>query len=143
MKVKIRKRSDKAVIPQLSHSSDAGLDLTATSLLIVDEGDYGYYDYGTDLSISIPENHVGLIFPRSSISKTGMLLCNAVGVVDSGYLGEIRCRFKYIKGTKAYEVGERIAQLIILPYPPIELEEVEQLGESSRMEEGFGSTNVD
>ncbi len=143
MKVKIKKRSDKAVIPQAAHASDAGLDLTATSLAIVDEGEYGYYDYGTDLSIMIPEGYVGLIFPRSSVSKTGMLLANSIGVVDSGYLGEIRCRFKYIKGTKAYNIGDRIAQLIIMPFPSVEFEEVNEFGETSRMENGFGSTNIE
>lgn len=138
MKVKIKKLVPQAIIPTYANRTDAGLDLTAVYIKVEDPHEYGYYEYGTGLSIEIPEGYVGLIFPRSSISKTGMILSNAVGVLDPGYLEEIKLRFKYVKGTKSYEVGDRIGQLIIMPFPPIEFEEVDNIGESLRS--GFGST---
>jgi len=140
MKVKIKKLVPQAIIPTYANRTDAGLDLTAVYIKVEDHHEYGYYEYGTGLAIEIPEGYVGLIFPRSSISKTGMILSNAVGVLDPGYVGEVKLRFKYIKGTKAYDVGDRIGQLIIMPYPPIEFEEVEELSNTERGEGGFGST---
>lgn len=141
MNVKIKRLSDNAVVPSYAHDTDAGLDLVATSMSIIEDSEFGYYEYGTGLAVSIPDGHVGLIFPRSSISNTGMLLSNSVGVIDSGYLGEIKFRFRYIKGTRHYNVGEKVGQLIIMPYPKIEFEEVEDLGESERGSGGFGSTD--
>lgn len=138
MQVKIKKLHENAVIPQYAKKGDAGLDLTATSLAI-----QGYnYVYGTGLAVEIPEGHVGLLFPRSSISKTGMWQTNSVGVIDSGYRGEIKVVLR-TDGThaEAYKVGERIAQLIIVPYPKIELLEVGELSDTDRGEGGFGSTN--
>lgn len=140
MKVKIKKLVPQAIVPTYANRTDAGLDLTATYIKVEDHHDYGFYEYGTGLAIEIPEGYVGLIYPRSSISKTGMFLANGVGVIDSGYRGEIKLRFKYIKGTKAYDVGDKIGQLVIVPYPPIEFEEVEELSETDRGEKGFGST---
>lgn len=142
VQVKIKKLSDNAVIPIYAHGIDSGMDLTAASLLIDEKPHYGYYEYGLGFSVSIPKDYVGLIFPRSSISKTGMILANSIGVIDPGYLGEVKCRFKYIKGTKAYEVGDKIAQLIIIPRPQIEFVEVTELEQSERGQGGFGSTGV-
>ena len=141
MKVKIKRLSENSIIPSYSKPGDAGLDLTATWIKVEDHNKYGYFEYGTGIAVEIPEGHVGLIFPRSSISNTGMFLSNSVGVIDSGYRGEIKLRFKYISGTNAYNVGDRIGQLIIIPYPTIEFEEVEDLGSSERGDGGFGSTN--
>jgi dUTP pyrophosphatase len=141
MKVKIKKLVPEAVIPSYASHGDAGLDLVATYIKVEDHNTYGYFEYGTGIAVEIPEGYVGLVFPRSSISKTGMLLTNSVGVIDSGYRGEIKLRFKYISGTKSYEVGDKIAQLIILPYPAIEFEQVEELSNTSRSDGGFGSTD--
>jgi len=141
MKVNIKKLNESAVIPSYSKAGDCGLDLTATSKEIVDKGSYGYIEYGTSLAIELPENFVGLIYPRSSISNTGMIMANSVGVVDAGYRGEIKIRFKAIPDTKQYEIGERVAQLVIMPYPHIEFEEVNELSNTERNEGGFGSTN--
>lgn len=140
MKIKIKKLSQDAVIPTYANVSDAGLDLVATWIKVEDHNNYGYFEYGTGLAIEIPEGYVGLLFPRSSISKTGMFLSNSVGVIDSGYRGEIMARFKYISGTKSYSIGDKIAQLIILPYPKIEFEEAEYLSQTDRGDGGFGST---
>ena len=140
MKVKIKKLHPDAVIPKYAHDTDAGLDLVATSLDY--NPTYDFFEYGTGLAISIPEGHVGLIFPRSSISKMDLTLANSVGVIDSGYTGEIMFRFKSIGDglQDLYSVGDKIGQLIIMPYPKVEFEEVDDLGESERGSGGFGST---
>lgn len=141
MKIAIKKFSKDAVIPTYSKEGDAGLDLTAVKETIIENKDYGYVEFDTDIGVEIPLGYVGLVFPRSSISTTGMLLSNSVGVIDSSYRGSIKLRFKYIKDSNKYKVGDRIAQLIIIPYPKIEFEEVEELSTSERGEAGFGSTN--
>lgn len=141
MQVKIKTLSDKAVIPSYAHSSDAGLDLVATSVI----GETPQrITYGTDLAIEIPEGYVGLIFPRSSIRKYDLILSNCVGVVDSGYRGEIIATFLKTESARAietvYKVGDKIAQLIILPYPKIELVLTGELSDTERGARGFGST---
>lgn len=140
MNINIERLHVDAVIPVYAKDGDAGLDLTAVSKKIVDEKDHGYISYGTGLAMEIPKGFVGLIFPRSSISKTGLLLANAVGVVDSGYRGEIECRFKFISGAKDYAVGDKVAQLIVIPIPSVDFTLVEKLSDSDRGTGGFGST---
>ena len=140
MEVKIKKLHPDAVIPVYSKPGDAGLDLTATS---IDDDLYGNIIYGTGLAIEIPEGHVGLLYPRSSNSKTDLYLTNHVGVVDSGYRGELMFKFRPINGiTDAYiyAVGDRIGQLIIMPYPSIKLVQTDELTDSERGDGGFGST---
>jgi len=141
MIVKIKKLDPTAVTPAYAKAGDAAVDLTAISLSKVDKDEFGYLEYGTGLAIEIPEGYVGLIFPRSSISNSGLILTNSVGVIDSGYRGEIKFRFKHIPDTSFYKVGDRIGQLIIMPYPQIEFEEVQELSSTERGEGGFGSTN--
>lgn len=140
MLIKIKKLTANAVTPSYANPGDAGMDLTATSISIVDTKDYGYIEYGTGIAVDIPEGFVGLLYPRSSISKTGMWLANAVGLIDSGYKGEIKARFKAIPNTKIYDVGERIAQLVLMPVMQVTIEETDILSESERGEGGFGST---
>ena len=140
MQVRVKRLHEEATIPAYSKPGDAGLDLTAISAT---RDDYGNVVYGTGLAIEIPEGYVGLIFPRSSNSKTDLYLTNHVGVIDSGYRGEIM--FKYrpkdtLLNAKVYAVGDRIGQLMILPYPAIELVEATGLSDSERGEGGFGST---
>jgi len=138
MKVKIKKLHENAIIPKYAKLGDCGLDLTATSFT----PGRGFMEYGTGLAIEIPEGYVGLIFPRSSISNKALTLANSVGVIDSGYRGEIKCRFYSANDQfTSYNLGDRIAQLVILPYPEIELEEIEELSETERSIGGFGSTN--
>lgn len=138
MKVKIKKLHPDAIIPKYSKQGDAGMDLTAIS----EEwnGETSMVTYDTGLSIEIPEGYVGLLFPRSSISKTVLSLANSVGVIDSGYRGPIVLKFRYPEEGGAYDVGDRVGQILILPYPQIEFEEVGELSESERGEGGFGST---
>ena len=92
--------------------------------------------------MEIPEGHVGLLYPRSSISKTSCSLRNAVGVIDSGYRGEIMLKFSCSTNLNIYNVGDRVAQLIIMPYPQVQFEEVEELSDTDRGEGGFGSTGA-
>lgn len=169
MKVRIKKLHQDAIVPTYAKKGDAGMDLTAV--------DY-YYDlegnivYRTGLAIEIPEGYVGLIFPRSSICNRDINLTNAVGVIDSGYRGEITMKFKpslcfqpnentdYLASDKfddhdgvyipydkkipiephVYNWGERIGQIIIMPYPQIEFEEVNELTRTERGLNGYGSS---
>lgn len=140
MKVKI-KLSEGAVMPKYAKPGDAGMDLTAISEKIIIKEDFGYIEYGTGISLEIPEGYFLDIRPRSSISETGLFLANAPGTIDSQFRGELKCRFKWIPDTKKYKVGDRVAQIILLPYPKIEWEEVNELQPTERGEGGFGSTN--
>jgi dUTP pyrophosphatase len=138
MKVKIKRLHKDAVIPSYAKHGDAGLDLVATSIISFDKEQV---TYGTGIAIEIPEGFVGLIFPRSSIRKYEQYLSNSVGVIDSGYRGEIQATFnsRYYADVK-YKVGDKIAQLLILPYPSVEFEETDELSSTERGEGGFGSS---
>ena len=136
MQVKIKKLHPKAVIPSYSKPGDAGMDLTITSIISENSLDISY---GFGIAVEIPEGFVGLVFPRSSIRKTDLILSNSVGVIDSGYRGEIQATFKKT-GLSKYEIGDRGAQIMILPYPDVQFEEVEELSNTERGEGVFGST---
>ena len=149
--------------PKLSYAKegDAGIDLTATSKWY---DEHGNVCFGTNRAFEIPKGYVGLIFPRSSNAKQQLLLSNSVGIIDSGYRGEVMLKFKSsassfslktliklifnqdVKTTLinnykiSYNVGDRIGQIIILPYPKIEFEESEELSETERNTGGYGST---
>ena len=139
MQVKIKKLNPNAVIPTYAKSGDAGMDLVATKIISNTTFDV---TYGTDLAMEIPKGFVGLIFPRSSIRKYELILSNSVGVIDSGYRGELQATFKKTNGldSLAYKVGDRIAQIMIIPHPPIEFHAVDELSDTERGEGGFGST---
>jgi len=147
LNIKIKKLHPDAVIPSYAKLGDAGLDLTAISMEYnrLHSGSK-FITYGTGLAIEIPEGYVGLIFPRSSISKTYLDLSNSVGVIDSGYRGEILFKFRIDAGARpnkeCYKVGDRIGQLIIIPYPKIEFEEVTELSQTDRNTNGFGSSGL-
>lgn len=146
MKVKVKKLHSDAVIPKYAKPGDAGLDLYAvdvkphvdsltgeTTKIIVDSG----------LAFEIPEGFVGLVFPRSSIQSTGLRMSNCVGVIDSGYRGSVKTVFDIKDSSLAYyEAGDRFAQIMIIPYPPVELQEVDELSSTDRGEGGFGSTGL-
>lgn len=140
MTIRFKKMSKRAKAPAKAHPSDAGFDLTAVS------ADYhnGLYTYGTGVAVEIPEGYMGLVFPRSSISNRDLALTNSVGVIDFHYRGEIFVKFRttgrpYIE-KPLYEMGERIAQLVVIPIPDVEFEEAEELSETDRGEGGYGST---
>ena len=140
IEIKFKKLCAEAVEPVKAHPTDAGADLTATSKKWDDEKQC--WIYGTGIATEIPDGYVGLIFPRSSIRKYGLALSNSVGVIDSGYRGEIMCSFKPSGTCPTYNIGDKIAQLIIMPYPEIIYTEVTELTETDRGEGGHGSTGV-
>ena len=141
MRVQFKKVDPEATTPRQVREGDAGFDLVATKRLY--KHAYGYYKYFTGIAVEIPEGYVGLLFPRSNISSFNMRLVNSVGVIDSNYRGEII--FKYAVVDEDYDggyynPGDRIGQLVIVPVPAIELEEVEELSETERGDKGFGSS---
>lgn len=140
MTIRVKKLKESAVIPSKAHEHDAGFDLTATSEEI--NTALGYIEYGTGLAISIPEGKVGLLFPRSSVSKHNLSLANSVGVLDARYEDEVRLRFRIGDNevpTTRYKVGERIGQLVVLDLSTDELMEVEDFNFEARGS-GFGSS---
>lgn len=144
LNVKIKKLNPNAVIPSYSKAGDAGMDLTATEIISETKIDV---TYGTGISMEIPKGYVGLVFPRSSIRKYDLALTNCVGVIDSGYRGEIQATFKkinFLKGNESekYQIGDRIVQIMIIPYPQVSFIEVEELSSSERGSGGFGSTGA-
>lgn len=138
LKVKIKKLNSNATIPAYAKPGDAGLDLYATSK----EQNTLYIEYGTSLAFEIPEGYVGLLFPRSSVTNKDLLMKNSVGVIDSSYRGEVRVRFYTPTNNSSYEVGERIAQLVVMPFPKVQFEEVDELSSTERGTGGYGSTGV-
>jgi dUTP pyrophosphatase len=139
MKVKIKKVHPDAVKPKYANESDAGMDLVATSII---ENTSFQITYGLGIAMEIPDGMVGLVFPRSSIRNTELILSNSVGVIDAGYRGELQATFNKLNGLDsiAYNVGDRIAQIIIVPHPIVQIVEVDELSESKRGIGGFGST---
>ena len=135
MKIKIKKLHPDALIPKYAHQGDAGMDVFAISKKETDK----FIEYGTGLAFEVPEGYVMLVFARSSVTNKDLMLKNSVGVLDAGYRGELVMRFNKF-GDEEYEVGDKIGQIVILPYPSIEFQEVEELSESSRGAGGFGST---
>lgn len=137
--VKVKKLDSNAVIPSYSKVGDAGMDLTITKEI---ENTSFSVSYGFGIAMEIPKGYVGLIFPRSSVRNQDLILSNCVGVIDSGYRGEIQASFKKTNGLDSikYNVGERGAQIIILPYPKIYMTEVLELSDTDRGIGGFGST---
>lgn len=173
MKIKFKKLHPDAILPVHAKPGDAGADMTAVSVMLGVEGEI---EYKTGLAVEIPEGYVGLLFMRSSVFKKDINLTNAVGVIDSGYRGEVM--FKYrpnvhfwdyaliendfqknlesgkllyyrtvkdevngsISEAKVYATGERIGQLVIVPYLEIESEFVEELSSTERGDKGHGST---
>lgn len=148
MEVRIKKLHPNAVIPTYAKDGDAGMDLTAVTKSYDRDGNIVY---GAGLAFEIPKGYVGLVFPRSSISNLDITMSNCVGVIDSGYRGEVTAKFKpamlfnreqrpIILNNRIYNVGERIAQLIIIPYPQITFVEADELSETERGAGGYGSS---
>ena len=139
MKVKMKKLHPDAVKPKYAKESDAGMDLVATEII---SNTTFQVTYGIGLAIEIPDGMVGLIFPRSSIRNTELTLSNSVGVIDAGYRGELQATFNKLNGFEsvAYKVGDRVAQIVIVPHPIVQFVEVDELSESKRGDGGFGST---
>lgn len=133
--------SDEAPTPKYVYDGDAGIDIEATG--VSSDGDV--ITYRTGLKIEIPKGYVGLIYPRSSLSKYDLTLCNSVGVIDSGYQGEILFKFRLTKDkmfAKIYETGDRVGQIMIVPYPKVSFQKVHSFDEvTERGDGGFGSSD--
>lgn len=171
--VKIKKLVDTAVIPFYSHEGDMGMDLVATSMEYDEKHDYIVYHTG--IAVELPKGYGVALFPRSSNRDTDAYMTNHVGIIDSGYRGEILTCFKnrtsahsiqlFNKAAFAinsilsrlglknlqiplnaaelefpYHPGDKIGQIVIIPYPTVEFEEVDELSPSEREEGGHGST---
>lgn len=143
MELKIKRLNDKAIMPIRAHEGDAGLDLTCTEITTeINECGQLTLVYHTGLAIELPTDCVGLLVPRSSISKKSLMLCNSCGILDSNYTGEVMFKMRSTTDVvpAVYQVGERIGQLVIVPYMKPEIVEVANLDETDRGEGGFGST---
>ena len=127
-----------AKLPSRQTAGAAGYDMTATSVSI----ENGLLVYGTGVAMKIPDGYVGLLFPRSSISKYTLQLSNAVGVIDSDYTGEVTFKFRYVYSGQetVYKVGDRIGQLLLLKLPEFDMVEVTELATTVRGSGGWGST---
>lgn len=136
LEVKVKKLASNANLPHQAHEGDAGFDLTAVS--IVHDKTNNCTIYNTGLAFSITEGYAMFVFPRSSSYKNNALMANCVGVIDSGYRGPVHVIFR--GNNVRYNIGERIAQAIILPVPEVTYTEVDELSETDRGTNGLGST---
>lgn len=137
MKIKIKKLKENAKLPKYHHSGDAGMDLYAIETITINPGEHGRIWHG--FGLEFPEGYAAVVKDKSSISKA--LLHTMGGVFDAGYRGEYNTHLVNL-GTEPYtiEEGDKVSQLIIYPVAIAELEEVEELSESSRGVGNFGST---
>lgn len=151
MRVNIKKVKDEAIIPTYGSTYSAGMDLYAC----IPDGDSTVsiaanctQKIGTGIAMEIPEGYFGAVFARSGLAtKNGLRPANCVGVIDSDYRGEIIVALHNDKDSQSEEAevikhGTRIAQLVIIPYLPVELVEVDELSDTARGAGGFGSTGV-
>src|SRR5207249_8430781 len=130
-----------AVLPRQAYPGDAGFDLSACDRVTLAPGDRALV--GTGLAVAIPDGYAGFVQPRSGLAaKHGISVVNAPGLVDSGYRGELRVVLLNTDLAEPFvvEAGMRIAQLVVLPVPELELAEVVELPESERGVRGFGSS---
>jgi len=137
----IRRLHEDAVVPDRAYEGDAGLDLAACERHELGPGERAVV--GTGLAVEIPAGYAGFVQPRSGLAaKHGITILNSPGLVDSGYRGEVRVILLNTDRAETFvvEPGMRIAQLVILPIPELELVEVEKLPLSERGVRGFGSS---
>lgn len=140
MKIKIKRTHPDAEIPKYANPGDAGLDLHA--MIFLNEDDL-YIEFDTGIALEIPEGYTGLLLPRSSISNYGCMLANSIGVIDSGYRDSIKVRFRKLNlanNNSNYKIGDKIAQLLLIPVVKAELVEVKKLSKSKRGKNAFGSS---
>jgi dUTP pyrophosphatase len=147
MNIKVKRHSEKAVIPKQAHPTDSGYDLVAINKEITTTEDgVTFIEYDTGISIEMPVGYDAEIFPRSSISKFDLIQANSVGKIDNSYRGTLRVRFKIlgnnpIDSLKTYNIGDKVAQLIIRKTEYADMIEVDELGDTARGSGGFGSTD--
>jgi len=132
-----------ATLPERAYAGDAGLDLSACERAVLEPGERKAV--GTGLAVAIPEGHAGFVQPRSGLAaRHGVTVVNSPGLIDAGYRGELRVVLLNTDATESFTVepGMRIAQLVVLEVPQLELLEVEELPASERGVRGFGSSRA-
>ena len=145
MEIKFKKLDPRAVAPVRAHSTDAGIDLTATRITTeINECGQLILVYHTDLAIEIPEGYCGVLTPRSSVFKKSLSLTNSIGIIDAGYRGEVMAKFRSTTDVvpAVYKEGERFAQLLIIPMPEVTFTEAFELSDSDRGEKCYGSSGA-
>ena len=141
VRLEIKKVRDSAVVPARAYAGDAGMDLTACERVELAPGARALVSTG--LAVAIPDGYAGYVQPRSGLAaKHGISIVNTPGLVDSGYRGELLVNLVNHDEAQSFvvEPGMRIAQLVILQVPPVELVEVDELPASERGADGFGSS---
>ena len=141
IELQIQRLHDEAVVPSRAYAGDAGLDLSACERAELGPGERAVV--GTGVAVAIPEGFAGFVQPRSGLAaRHGISVVNSPGLVDAGYRGELRVVLLNTdpRNTFVVEPGMRIAQLVVLPVPELELLEVDELPASERGVRGFGST---
>lgn len=136
--LKVKKIHPDAQLPRAAYPGDAGLDLVALTRHVNESA--SVITFGTGIALEIPRGYVGLLFPRSSAANYGTIQANCVGVIDSGYRGEIIIKHQVISGRPQPEIGDKIAQLIVMPYPEVDVQIVHDLEETVRGSGAFGSS---
>lgn len=140
MELKFKRMHDNAVLPVKGREGDAAFDLVATEEVVDLENRNLTYKLGW--AVEIPTGYVGLLAARSSVTNKDIILGNSVGIIDENYRGELMVKFKSTipRGARKYDVGERVAQLMVVPVLNLQPIEVPELSESNRGEAGFGSS---
>lgn len=141
IEVAVRRLREDAVLPLQAYEGDAGLDLAACERYVLGPGERAVV--GTGLAVEIPDGYAGFVQPRSGLAaRHGITIVNAPGLVDSGYRGEVMVVLLNTDQTESFDIdpGMRIAQLVVLPVPEVDLVEVEELAESARGVRGHGSS---
>ena len=139
----IQRLRDDAVIPERAYEGDAGLDLAACERVELGPGERAVV--GTGLAVAIPEGYAGFVQPRSGLAdRHGISIVNSPGLIDSGYRGEIKVILINTDPSTPFVVdrGMRIAQLVVLPLPGLELVETDELPETERGVRGYGSSGA-
>ena len=139
----IRRLRPEAVLPERAYAGDAGLDLAACDRHELGPGERAVV--GTGLAVAIPDGYAGFVQPRSGLAaRDGISVLNSPGLVDAGYRGEVRVVLQNTDAARAFvvEPGMRIAQLVVLPVPEVDVVEVDELPATERGVRGYGSSGV-
>jgi dUTP pyrophosphatase len=143
MELRFARLREDAVLPTRAHEGDAGLDLYAAETAHLGPGER--WSVPTGVAVEIPDGHAGLVLPRSGLAREhGIALVNSPGLIDAGYRGEVRVLLLNTDPAEVYRVapGDRIAQLVVVPFAAVEPVEAQELAESARGDGGFGSSGT-